>query len=127
MSKNETWRTRKYWESVGGLLVEEFVAVNPGKNQGKRSFDGVIVLEEESKIFDGNFFNVEGKDIIVIQTKSSRLSMSLLGQAFFSRSIMEKHKPKSIKTIVICGKSDDILFELAEKENIEVIEIKDKL
>jgi len=27
MSKHETWRARMYWESVDGLLIEEFIAV----------------------------------------------------------------------------------------------------
>lgn len=122
MSKHETWRTRKYWESVGGLLIEEFVAVNRTKDQGKRSLDGVIVLGESTRISENNFFNVEERDIIVIQTKATRLSMSLLGQAFFSRCLMEKHNPKSIKTVAICGKMDKVLSELAEQQNIEIIQ-----
>jgi hypothetical protein len=36
MSKKETWRTRKYWSKVGGLLIEEFLAVNASKNSGKK-------------------------------------------------------------------------------------------
>ena len=27
MSKHETWRTGKFWESIGGLLIEEFEVV----------------------------------------------------------------------------------------------------
>ena len=52
MSKHETWRTRMYWESVGGLLIEEFVAVRGTKDQGIRPVDGVIVLGEEKRIHD---------------------------------------------------------------------------
>ena len=43
MSKHETWRTRRYWNRVGGLLIEEFVAVKGGKDIGRRPVDGVIV------------------------------------------------------------------------------------
>ncbi|MDB4323501.1 type II toxin-antitoxin system RelE/ParE family toxin [Akkermansiaceae bacterium] len=27
MSRHETWRTRRYWRKVGGLLIEEFHAI----------------------------------------------------------------------------------------------------
>ena len=45
MSKHETWRTRRYWESVGGLLIEEYLAIPPSKDKtnSKRLIDGVIV------------------------------------------------------------------------------------
>jgi hypothetical protein len=50
MSKHETWRKRKYWEKVGGLLIEEFVAVRGSKTQGRRPIDGLIILGEETRI-----------------------------------------------------------------------------
>jgi hypothetical protein len=75
MSKHETWRTRKYWENVGGVLIEEFVAINGTQNKGRRLIDGVIVLNEKKSIYSGNKYNLEGKDVIVIQTKSSRIGM----------------------------------------------------
>jgi len=50
MSRHETWRTRKYWESNGGLLIEEFLAVRRADGQGKRCLDGLIVLGEEKRI-----------------------------------------------------------------------------
>ncbi|MGH2575974.1 MAG: hypothetical protein ACRDFC_09780, partial [Ignavibacteria bacterium] len=83
MSRHETWRTRKYWEKVGGLLIEEFIAVNRGKDQGKRLIDGIIVLGEPNKIHKTNYYDISGRDIICIQTKSGRLGMYLMGQAFF--------------------------------------------
>jgi len=45
MSLHETWRTRKYWGTIGGLLIEEFVAVDGNKDQGRRPIDGIIVLD----------------------------------------------------------------------------------
>lgn len=46
MSKHETWRTRQYWHSVGGYLIEEFHAIKPDKAMQvhKRAIDGVIVF-----------------------------------------------------------------------------------
>lgn len=48
MSKHETWRTRKYWDGVGGLLIEEFLAIRKDgdKNIAQRLIDGIIVLGE---------------------------------------------------------------------------------
>ena len=90
MSKHESWRTRKYWSNTGGLLIEEFLAVRTTKANGQRLIDGVIVLNEETRIHDSNVYNIEGKDVIVIQTKRSRIGMYLLGQAYFSKFLIEK-------------------------------------
>ncbi len=47
MSLHETWRTEMYWKTIGGLLIEEFVAVDGNSEQGRRSIDGIIVLGEK--------------------------------------------------------------------------------
>ena len=123
MSKHESWRTRKYWETVGGLLVEEFLAIPMSKDKtiGKRLIDGVIVLGEENSIQSGGTFNLEGRDIVAIQTKATRLGMYLMGQAFFTREILKRFNPKSIKTVVICGKGDTEMEMLCKKADIEVM------
>ena len=125
MSKNETWRTRKYWESVGGLLIEEYLAIpgNKEKNVGKRLIDGIIVLGEEKSNRKGGSFNFKGRDIIVIQTKSNRLGMTLMGQAYFSREIMKRYNPKSIKAVAICGSGDAEMEALCKEADIEVVVI----
>ncbi|MCS5489299.1 hypothetical protein [Algoriphagus limi] len=121
MSKNETWRTRKYWEKVGGLLIEEYKAIRRDKNQGQRLLDAVIVLNEDNRIHHENYYDVEGKDIIVIQTKATRLGMYLLGQAYFSKLLMERFNPKSIRSVAICGKGDIIMEQFAKNHDIEVV------
>jgi len=123
MSKHETWRTRKYWDSIGGLLIEEFLVIPASKDKksGKRLIDGLIVLGEDRLIQDGGSFDLKGRDVIAVQTKSSRLGMYLMGQAFFSREILKRFKPKSIKTVAICGKGDTEMEALCKKANIEVV------
>lgn len=125
MSKHETWRTRKYWEQTGGLLIEEFIAVHGTKNKGRRSIDGLIVLNEDAAIHTNNIYEIAGKDVIVIQTKSGRIGMSLLGQACFSKFLIESHKPRSIKCVAICGRTDAVIEELAKKHDVDVIEINE--
>jgi hypothetical protein len=114
-----------YWDSVGGLLIEEFIAVRGNKDQGTRPVDGVIVLGEEKKIFEGNTYDISGKDVIVIQTKKERIGMYLLGQAYFSKFLIEKHKPKSIKSVAICGRNDKVMQELADQHGVEIVVIEE--
>ena len=125
MSKHETWRTRKYWQSVGGLLIEEFIAVKGTKNKGKRLIDGLIVLNENSSIHSGNTYDIEGKDVILIQTKCKRIGMNLLGQAYFSQFLIAKFNPKSIKTVAICNSFDDVIGPIALEHKIEVVVINE--
>lgn len=125
MSKHETWRTRKYWESIGGLLIEEFLAIRLNRKDGigKRLIDGVIVLGEEKNIQIGGTYDLASKDVIVIQSKANRLGMYLMGQAYFSREILKRFNPKSIKTVAICAKSDPEMEKLCKKFGIEVVVI----
>ena len=127
MSKHETWRTRKYWGSVGGLLIEEFLAVknNTDKTVAKRLIDGVVVLGEPSKIQAGGSFDFTDKDIIVIQTKSDRLGMYLMGQAFFSKELMKRYNPRTIRTVAVCGKNDSEMRLLCEQFSVEVVVIEE--
>lgn len=121
MSKHETWRTRQYWKQVGGMLIEEFLAVKGTKQQGKRLIDGIIVLGEETQVCKDKSYNLKGKDIIIIQTKANRLGMSLLGQTYFSQFLLIPFEPKSIKLVAICGQDDTVLRQVAQEHNIEVV------
>ena len=121
MSKRETPLTREYWQSIGGTLIEEFPAVNKGDSNSRRLLDGVVILGGELRIAKASEVDIEGKDIVVIQTKVNRLGMYLMGQAFFSRELMKTFKPKSIKTVAICGKDDTVMRDLCKEFDIEVV------
>ena len=126
MSKHETHLTRRYWETVGGTLIEEFPAVYRTKENAQRLLDGVVILGEKTEILKAHEVKIEGKDIVVIQTKANRLGMNLLGQAVFSAELMKAHKPKSIKSVAICISGDSVLEPLAQKFNIEVVVYEEK-
>ncbi len=121
MSKLETPLTRKFWKSVGGTLIEEFPAVKKTDSNSTRLIDGVIILDGETRIAKANEVNLEGKDIIVVQTKVNRLGMYLMGQALFSKELMRNFNPKSIRTVAICGKDDSIMKDLSKQFGIEVV------
>jgi hypothetical protein len=120
MSKHETPLTRKYWNEIGGILIEEFPAVLKGVNHSQRLMDGIILLGEQKKIASWKNIEIKGKDIVVIQTKASRLGMNVMGQAFFSIELMKKYHPKSIKSVIVCNKDDEVLRPIAEMHGLEV-------
>ena len=123
MKDHETWRTRQYWDSVGGLLIEEFRAVKESKtpSQENRYMDAVIVLNEPKNIHNENTYDLTDKDVIVVQTKTGRIGMHLLGQAYFSKHLIEMHNPKSIKAIAICEENDAVMAELAAEHDVEIV------
>ncbi len=121
MSKWETPLTRKYWQIVGGTLVEEFPAVPPGVDHGKRLIDGVIILDGPVERKRSCDVDLTGQRIVVIQTKASRLGMYLLGQAIISARLMEQFCPASILSVIVCTKGDTILEPLAKEYGIEVV------
>jgi hypothetical protein len=116
MSLRETNMTRWYWEQVGGLLVEEFMVVPGSSKQGRRLVDGLIVLGEKKKLLPpGTPIDIAGKDIVVIQTKNSRLGMSLMGQALFSAELVSRLlKPRNVRSVALCAADDKILRDLFE-------------
>ena len=83
----------------------------------------MIVLGEKTDKQSGGTHDLTDKEIIVVQTKAKPLGMYLMGQALFSREIMKRFNPKSIKTVAICSKTDSELEKICSKYDIDVIEI----
>ena len=121
MSKRETPLTHQYWETVGGTLIEEFAAVLRSDSNARRLIDGVIILNGNKRIAKTGEVDLTNKDIVVVQTKASRLGMNLLGQAVFSAQLMKAFHPKSIKSVAICTSGDSVLELLAVEYGVEVI------
>lgn len=121
MSKHETPLIRKYWNKVGGILIEEFLAVHRAKDRGPRLIDAIIITNRPKRIAHWSEVSLEGEDIIVVQAKASRLGMYLMGQAVFSRELMKPFKPASIKSVAICTKDDSTLRPLLENHSVDVV------
>jgi hypothetical protein len=105
MSLLETPMTRHYWERAGGTLLEEYLVVPRGPGVGRRLIDAVIIINGDHRIARrAEHVSLDGHDIIVVQTKAKRLGMYLLGQALFSRLLIEKFfAPKSVRTVALCA------------------------
>ena len=93
MSKKETWRTRLCWQIVGGILIEEFHAIKFDSAAGiaRRLIDGVIIVGEETRIRVGGTQDIEGKDVVAIQTKGNQALYMGLGTALFSRDLLKRY------------------------------------
>lgn len=121
MSKHETPLTRKYWQRVGGTLIEEFPVVRRTSTCAQRLLDGLIVLDGNNRIAKADEISIKGMDVIVLQTKANRLGMYLMGQAFFSRELVKALNPKSIRTVAICAQDDSEMHALCDEFQIEVV------
>jgi len=122
MSKHETPLTRWYWQQVGGTLIEEFVAVKRTSKCGVRVLDGVIIKDGDFRIAKQSDISLEGKDVIVIQTKANRLGMYLMGQAFFSAQLTRRFNPRSVMSVALCSQDDSELRPLFEQyPNMKVV------
>jgi hypothetical protein len=114
--------TRRYWQQVGGTLIEEFVAVKGTSNCGVRVLDGVIIQDGDFTIAKQSEVSFEGKDVIVIQTKAGRLGMYLMGQAFFSAQLIRRFNPRSVISVALCSQDDSELRPLFEQyPNMKVV------
>lgn len=126
MSKKETPLIRKYWSQVGGTLIEEFQVVKRSSDSSPRYIDAIIIPSGEYKIAKSSKVSIEGKDIICVQAKHSRLGMYLMGQTLFSKELLQKFKPKSILSVALCTIDDSILRPLLESyPGMKVVVIQD--
>lgn len=108
--------TQWYWEQIGGTLIEEFPAMLPKGNPriGRRLLDGLIVLDGERRIALAHDVDIRGKDVVVVQTKATRLGMYLMGQTLFSLALVKPFGPRSMESVALCAKDDEILRPLLE-------------
>ena len=122
MNNYEKPITRWYWRQVGGTLVEEFPAVTGTASRGRRSIDGIILPNRPHEILDWRKVSLEGEDVIVVQTKRSRLGMNLMGQTFFSAKLIERFNPRSVRAVALCKAHDSVLSPMLKSfPNMEVV------
>lgn len=75
---------------------------------GTRLLDAVIFKGGDLRIARQSEVSVEGRDVIVVQTKASRLGMYLMGQAFFSAQLMQRFTPRSVESVALVAQDDDV-------------------
>lgn len=127
MSKYETPLTRAYWKSLGeGTLYEELRVVDAATGaRSWRDVDGVVVLGEEHRIASPGQragASLDGKDVVVIQTKATRLNPYVFGQALLSMDlILMRWAPRSLRSVLICIDDDpDLRTVISAFPEVEV-------
>jgi hypothetical protein len=127
MSKHETPLTRAYWNDLGdGTLYEEFRVVDAMAGvRSRRDVDGVVVLGEAHRIASPDEHigvSLDGRDVIVIQTKATRLNPYVFGQALMSMDrIRMRWAPRSLRSVLICAADDpDLRPVIGAFPNVEV-------
>ena len=94
-----------------GFLMEEYLALNQGKANGKRLMDGVIVFRKpfvKRKL-------IKGERVVVIQSKNRRLGMGLIGQVIVSRDLVERLGADVIKSVGVCTEIDTVMHKMLRK------------
>ena len=108
--------TRAFWCGVGGTLIREFVLVSRSATAEVRRADAVILINGDRR--EANWrerMPLKGEDIIVVQTKTGKLNMGLMGQALFSADLLRAFNPRSIRSVALCTADDSALHPVFDR------------
>ena len=114
MSLRENPITEAFWVQIaGGAFIPEYPLVKPTKSQGARRADAVILPDEQTRRAKyTDYPTLQGRSVVVVQTKASRLGMYLMGQVVFSLELCRKLGASKVKSVALCTASDDVLEPL---------------
>lgn len=108
-TRKETPITTGWWEEElkgAGTLYEELaIASRQVPLQEVRRADGVVILDDPPgrRCRPRGMLDLDGKEIVVIQTKAMPLNAQVFGQALLSpRLISQSWHPKNIRTVLLC-------------------------
>lgn len=128
MNKPERDLIRKYAKQTGGTLIFEYPMVKKAADRGSRRLDALIIRGGLPKEADWRRVgDLTRKEVEFIQAKNSRLGMSLMGQALFSRSLMNEvmqnkgWKLKARRWLALCTRGDKRLGALMADYGIDVV------
>jgi hypothetical protein len=114
MSKFETRMTEGFWVSKAhGLFFAEYPLVRPAADRAIRRVDGLILPDEPHG--RGNWRDhalLSGRRVIIIQAKTDRMGMYLMGQALFSARLALACGAASVRSILLCHLPDGALLPL---------------
>lgn len=64
----------------------------------------------------GERVDINGKRVIAVQTKATRLGMYLIGQTAFTAELLRRRlQPSSVESIALCAVDDDVLRPTLEE------------
>lgn len=115
--------THWYWSQIGGTLVEEFPLTPRSKTSAGRWVDGLILPDGANRQATPGEVDLDGKEVVLVQTKARRLGMYLMGQALFSQKLMYRtYTPSRAISVALCTKDDEVLRPMLEAfEHVKVV------
>ena len=126
LNNKETPLLHRFWKEAGGTLVEEFYAVKRSRTNSERRIDGVIIKGGENVIMPQSEVSIKNKDVIAVEVKTGRLGRYLMGQTLFAKYLLESFSPRSIESVAICQRDDDILRPFLESfDGVKVVIYED--
>ena len=114
LNNKETPLLHRFWKETGGTLVEEFYAVKRSRTNSERKIDGVIIKGGKTVIKPQSEVSIRNKDIIAVEVKTGRLGRYLMGQTLFAKYLLESFSPRSIESVAVCQRDDDVLRPFLE-------------
>ena len=126
VTKHESPMIQRWWASAGiaGSLAEEFTIVRRQAPIQVRRLDAIVVLDDgpPGRVIDRTMLpSLEERDLLVVQAKASKLSEGLCGQAIGSIFLAERHRPASVRSVIICAADDPVLRPMVEAHGVEVV------
>jgi hypothetical protein len=114
VSKHETQMTEGFWQSKArGLFFAEYPLVRRAVDRAPRLVDGLILPDEPHGRGEWrDFASLAGRRVIVVQTKTGRMGMYLMGQALFSARLALACGVASVRSILLCHRADGALLPL---------------
>lgn len=114
MSKHETPMTEGFWAFFGrGAYLPEYPLVQRAQDRSSRWADAVILPDEPfGRALSSEYPQLHGRNVVIVQTKTGRMRMSLMGQALFSARLALAAGAATARSILLCHDTDAALLPL---------------
>jgi hypothetical protein len=120
--------TEGFWLSqANGAFLPEYPLVRRGKDCGWRAVDGIILPDEPHRAQFKEYPSLDGRIVIVVQTKRGRMGMYLMGQALFSARLAQRAGAASVRSVLLCHEPDTVLLPLLEPFSEVEVWLSDRL
>lgn len=106
--------TEGFWATLErGAFIPEYPLVRGSADRGPRRADAVILPDEpRGRARFSNYPSIAGLNVIVVQTKTGRMGMYLMGQALFSARLAQAAGAATVRSILLCHQTDAALMPL---------------
>jgi excisionase family DNA binding protein len=119
-------KIERFWRKERGILIDNYPLVKRADSSGPHILHAVILKNKRLHHLSRKREPLEGEDVIILHTTPKRLSPYVMGIALFSAQLVMLEKPKSVRSIILCGANDSALQPLlAPYPYVEVVPDRD--